>query len=61
MEQCPAPTLPRQGNFSQVLFHNVEKFYVPGADVMCCYSLTEKFIPRRRDWIGIFEVSEAKD
>ncbi|XP_034362890.2 calcium-binding and coiled-coil domain-containing protein 2 isoform X2 [Arvicanthis niloticus] len=56
MEQHPTPSLPEHGNFSQVLFNNVEKFYVPGGDVMCCYTLTENFIPRRKDWIGIFKV-----
>ncbi|XP_052051871.1 calcium-binding and coiled-coil domain-containing protein 2 [Apodemus sylvaticus] len=56
MEQCPVPTLLEHGSSSQVLFHNVDKYYVPGEDVMCCYTLTEKFIPRRRDWIGIFKV-----
>ncbi|XP_028610824.1 calcium-binding and coiled-coil domain-containing protein 2 [Grammomys surdaster] len=56
MEQHPIPTLLEHGNFSRVLFNNVEKFYVPGGDVMCCYTLTENFIPRRKDWIGIFKV-----
>jgi hypothetical protein len=57
MDQCPIPTLLEHGNFSQVLFNNVEKFYAPRGDIMCYYTLTEKFIPRRKDWIGIFKVS----
>lgn len=44
-------------HFSQIIFNNVEKFYVPGGDVMCYYTLTQHFIPRRKDWIGIFRVS----
>ncbi|XP_019494340.1 PREDICTED: calcium-binding and coiled-coil domain-containing protein 2 isoform X4 [Hipposideros armiger] len=43
-------------HFSQVIFNNVEKFYVPGGDVTCYYTLTDHFIPRRKDWIGIFRV-----
>uniref|UniRef100_A0A673UVS1 Calcium-binding and coiled-coil domain-containing protein 2 n=1 Tax=Suricata suricatta TaxID=37032 RepID=A0A673UVS1_SURSU len=42
--------------FSQVIFNSVEKFYVPGGDVTCYYTLTQEFIPRRKDWIGIFRV-----
>uniref|UniRef100_A0ABK0LRL3 Calcium-binding and coiled-coil domain-containing protein 2 n=1 Tax=Rattus norvegicus TaxID=10116 RepID=A0ABK0LRL3_RAT len=45
----------RHSNFSQVLFNNVEKFYIPG-DVVCCYTLTEKFVPRPKDWVGVFKV-----
>lgn len=44
-------------HFSQVIFNSVEKFYVPGGDVTCYYTLTQHFIPRRKDWIGIFRVS----
>lgn len=44
-------------HFSQVVFNSVEKFYVPGGDVTCYYTLTEHFTPRRKDWIGIFRVS----
>ncbi|KAF0875163.1 CACO2 protein, partial [Crocuta crocuta] len=44
-------------HFSQVIFNSVEKFYVPGGDVTCYYTLTQQFIPRRKDWIGIFRVS----
>nr|KAF6455054.1 calcium binding and coiled-coil domain 2 [Rousettus aegyptiacus] len=40
----------------QVIFNSVEKFYVPGGDVTCYYTLTQHFIPRRKDWIGIFRV-----
>ncbi|XP_023099275.2 calcium-binding and coiled-coil domain-containing protein 2 isoform X3 [Felis catus] len=43
-------------HFSQVIFNSVEKFYVPGGDVTCYYTLTQQFIPRRKDWIGIFRV-----
>uniref|UniRef100_M3ZCD0 Calcium-binding and coiled-coil domain-containing protein 2 n=1 Tax=Nomascus leucogenys TaxID=61853 RepID=M3ZCD0_NOMLE len=41
-------------HFSQVIFNSVEKFYIPGGDVTCHYTLTQHFIPRRKDWIGIF-------
>lgn len=44
-------------HFSQVIFNSVEKFYVPGGDVTCYYTLTQHFLPRRKDWIGIFRVS----
>lgn len=44
-------------HFSQVIFNSVEKFYVPGGDITCYYTLTQHFIPRRKDWIGIFRVS----
>ncbi|XP_061247469.1 calcium-binding and coiled-coil domain-containing protein 2 isoform X3 [Bos javanicus] len=43
-------------HFSQVIFNSVEKFYVPGGDITCYYTLTQHFIPRRKDWIGIFRV-----
>uniref|UniRef100_A0A2I3GVM6 Calcium-binding and coiled-coil domain-containing protein 2 n=1 Tax=Nomascus leucogenys TaxID=61853 RepID=A0A2I3GVM6_NOMLE len=43
-------------HFSQVIFNSVEKFYIPGGDVTCHYTLTQHFIPRRKDWIGIFRV-----
>nr|XP_044601892.1 calcium-binding and coiled-coil domain-containing protein 2 [Equus asinus] len=43
-------------HFSQVIFNSVEKFYVPGGDVTCYYTLTQHFLPRRKDWIGIFRV-----
>uniref|UniRef100_A0A8C8UIG8 Calcium-binding and coiled-coil domain-containing protein 2 n=1 Tax=Peromyscus maniculatus bairdii TaxID=230844 RepID=A0A8C8UIG8_PERMB len=46
-------------SFSQVVFNSVEKFYVPGGDVTCYYTFTQQFIPRRKDWIGIFKVSEV--
>ncbi|XP_055476428.1 calcium-binding and coiled-coil domain-containing protein 2 isoform X2 [Psammomys obesus] len=42
--------------FSQVHFNSVEKFYVPGGDVMCYYVFTPQFTPHRKDWIGIFKV-----
>lgn len=44
-------------HFSQVIFNSVEKFYIPGGDITCYYTLTQHFIPRRKDWIGIFRVS----
>ncbi|KAM9598201.1 calcium-binding and coiled-coil domain-containing protein 2 isoform 1-T2 [Trichechus inunguis] len=43
-------------HFAQVIFNSVEKFYVPGGDITCYYTLTKHFIPRRKDWIGIFRV-----
>ncbi|NXC11477.1 CACO2 protein, partial [Orthonyx spaldingii] len=42
--------------FSQVVFTDVEKFYVPGTDVTCHYSLTPGITPRGKDWVGIFQV-----
>ncbi|PKU32856.1 calcium-binding and coiled-coil domain-containing protein 2 [Limosa lapponica baueri] len=39
-------------HFSQVVFNNVEKFYVPGGDITCYYSLTQNIIPRGKDWVG---------
>nr|XP_045015523.1 calcium-binding and coiled-coil domain-containing protein 2 [Jaculus jaculus]XP_045015524.1 calcium-binding and coiled-coil domain-containing protein 2 [Jaculus jaculus] len=47
---------PDHCNFSQVVFNDVEKFYVPGGDIICNYTFTQHFIPRRKDWIGIFRV-----
>nr|XP_005890416.1 PREDICTED: calcium-binding and coiled-coil domain-containing protein 2 isoform X1 [Bos mutus] len=44
-------------HFSQVIFNSVEKFYIPGGDITCYYTLTQHFIPRRKDWIGIFRCS----
>ncbi|NWX09562.1 CACO2 protein, partial [Caloenas nicobarica] len=43
-------------HFSQVVFNNVEKFYVPGGDVTCQYTLTQNMVPRGKDWVGIFRV-----
>ncbi|NXN23361.1 CACO2 protein, partial [Nycticryphes semicollaris] len=43
-------------HFSQVVFNNVEKFYVPGGDLTCYYTLTQNIIPHRKDWVGIFRV-----
>ncbi|KAK4808796.1 hypothetical protein QYF61_027281 [Mycteria americana] len=43
-------------HFSQVVFNNVEKFYVPGGDVTCYYTLTQNISPRGKDWVGIFRV-----
>ncbi|XP_035203605.1 calcium-binding and coiled-coil domain-containing protein 2 [Oxyura jamaicensis] len=43
-------------HFSQVIFNNVEKFYVPGGDVICYYTLTHNIVPRGKDWVGIFRV-----
>ncbi|NWR38208.1 CACO2 protein, partial [Tachuris rubrigastra] len=43
-------------HFSQVVFNNVEKFYVPGADVTCCYTLTQNITAHGKDWVGIFRV-----
>uniref|UniRef100_A0A8D0EAC2 Calcium-binding and coiled-coil domain-containing protein 2 n=1 Tax=Salvator merianae TaxID=96440 RepID=A0A8D0EAC2_SALMN len=43
-------------HFSQVVFTDVEKVYVPGADITCHYTLSEHITPRRKDWVGIFKV-----
>ncbi|XP_025059562.1 calcium-binding and coiled-coil domain-containing protein 2 isoform X2 [Alligator sinensis] len=43
-------------HFSQVIFTNVEKYYMPGGDVICYYTLTKNITPRRKDWVGIFRV-----
>ncbi|KAM9368939.1 calcium-binding and coiled-coil domain-containing protein 2 isoform 3-T3 [Phaethornis superciliosus] len=43
-------------HFSQVVFNNVEKFYVPGGDITCYYTLTQNILPRGKDWVGIFRV-----
>ncbi|NXK14525.1 CACO2 protein, partial [Herpetotheres cachinnans] len=43
-------------HFSQVVFNDVEKFYVPGGDITCYYTLTQNIVPRRKDWVGIFRV-----
>ncbi|NWT06260.1 CACO2 protein, partial [Mionectes macconnelli] len=43
-------------HFSQVLFNGVEKFYVPGTDVTCCYTLSQNITARGKDWVGIFRV-----
>nr|XP_056720604.1 calcium-binding and coiled-coil domain-containing protein 2 [Euleptes europaea] len=43
-------------HFSQVIFTNVEKFYIPGVDITCHYNLSEYITPRRKDWVGIFKV-----
>ncbi|XP_009865345.1 PREDICTED: calcium-binding and coiled-coil domain-containing protein 2 [Apaloderma vittatum] len=43
-------------HFSQVVFNNVEKFYVPGGDIICYYTLTQNIVPRGKDWVGIFRV-----
>ncbi|XP_066483003.1 calcium-binding and coiled-coil domain-containing protein 2 [Tiliqua scincoides] len=43
-------------HFSQVVFTDLEKFYVPGADITCHYSLSEHITPRTKDWVGIFRV-----
>lgn len=45
-------------HFSQVIFNNVDKFYVPGGDITCYYTLTQNIVPRGKDWVGIFRVSE---
>ncbi|XP_039189043.1 calcium-binding and coiled-coil domain-containing protein 2 isoform X2 [Crotalus tigris] len=43
-------------HFSQIVFANIEKFYVPGTDITCCYNLSQYFTPRKKDWVGIFRV-----
>lgn len=47
-------------HFSQVVFNNVEKFYAPGGDVTCQYTLTQNMAPRGKDWVGIFRVSGSQ-
>uniref|UniRef100_A0A2K6DLG8 Calcium-binding and coiled-coil domain-containing protein 2 n=1 Tax=Macaca nemestrina TaxID=9545 RepID=A0A2K6DLG8_MACNE len=47
-------------HFSQVIFNSVEKFYIPGGDVTCRYTFTQNFIPRQKDWIGIFRVNKLE-
>uniref|UniRef100_A0A8C6XI76 Calcium-binding and coiled-coil domain-containing protein 2 n=1 Tax=Naja naja TaxID=35670 RepID=A0A8C6XI76_NAJNA len=42
--------------FCQVIFGNIEKFYVPGTDITCYYNLSRYFMPRKKDWVGIFRV-----
>ncbi|XP_026525528.1 calcium-binding and coiled-coil domain-containing protein 2 [Notechis scutatus] len=42
--------------FCQVIFANIEKFYVPGTDITCYYNLSRYFMPRKKDWVGIFRV-----
>ncbi|XP_034271410.1 calcium-binding and coiled-coil domain-containing protein 2 isoform X2 [Pantherophis guttatus] len=43
-------------HFSQVIFANIKKFYVPGTDVTCYYNISQYFIPSKKDWVGIFKV-----
>ncbi|XP_054657667.1 calcium-binding and coiled-coil domain-containing protein 2 isoform X1 [Grus americana] len=43
-------------HFSQVVFNNVEKSYIPGGDITCYYTLTQNIVPRGKDWVGIFRV-----
>ncbi|XP_074080304.1 calcium-binding and coiled-coil domain-containing protein 2 isoform X1 [Macrotis lagotis] len=43
-------------HFSQIVFNNMEKFYIPGGDIICHYTFSQHFIPRRKDWVGIFRV-----
>lgn len=43
-------------HFSQVVFTDLEKFYVPGADITCHYNLSQHIAPRTKDWVGIFRV-----
>ncbi|KAL1786639.1 calcium-binding and coiled-coil domain-containing protein 2 isoform X1 [Sigmodon hispidus] len=52
----PSAVLLEQNSFSQVVFNNVEKFYIPGKDVTCYYTFTQQLIPRPKDWIDIFKV-----
>ncbi|XP_061446561.1 calcium-binding and coiled-coil domain-containing protein 2 [Rhineura floridana] len=42
--------------FNQVIFTNIEKYYVPGADITCHYNLSQHITPRKKDWVGIFRV-----
>ncbi|KAJ6658174.1 hypothetical protein lerEdw1_001441 [Lerista edwardsae] len=43
-------------HFSQVVFTNLAKFFVPGVDVTCHYNLSQHITPRTKDWVGIFRV-----
>ncbi|NXO60120.1 CACO2 protein, partial [Aramus guarauna] len=43
-------------HFSQVIFNNVEKSYIPGGDITCYYTLTQNIVPHGKDWVGIFPV-----
>uniref|UniRef100_A0A6I8PM93 Calcium-binding and coiled-coil domain-containing protein 2 n=1 Tax=Ornithorhynchus anatinus TaxID=9258 RepID=A0A6I8PM93_ORNAN len=55
-EPPASAVLQDQCHFTQIIFTNVEKRYVPGRDVTCRYTLTLNFVPRRKDWVGIFRV-----
>nr|XP_061807294.1 calcium-binding and coiled-coil domain-containing protein 2-like [Nerophis lumbriciformis] len=49
--------------FSQVAFRDVPHSYLPATSISCCYTLAAHFLPRPRDWVGIFKVgwSTTKD
>ncbi|CAI5790138.1 UBZ1-type domain-containing protein [Podarcis lilfordi] len=42
--------------FNQVIFTDIDKYYVPGADITCHYNISRHITPRRKDWVGIFRV-----
>ncbi|XP_062383028.1 calcium-binding and coiled-coil domain-containing protein 2 isoform X2 [Sardina pilchardus] len=42
--------------FSQVVFVDVPRSYLPNTTVTCCYTLTAGLQPNPRDWIGVFKV-----
>ncbi|XP_034990663.2 calcium-binding and coiled-coil domain-containing protein 2 isoform X2 [Zootoca vivipara] len=42
--------------FNQVIFTDIDKYYVPGADITCRYNISRHITPRRKDWVGIFRV-----
>lgn len=42
--------------FSQVVFVDVPRSYLPNSNVTCCYTLTAGLQPNPRDWIGVFKV-----
>lgn len=60
MEESPEE-LPGSSHFSQVVFLDVQKSYVPGTDVTCRYSLSPGIVPRPKDWVGIFRVGKSRE
>lgn len=55
MEESPEELL-SSSHFSQVVFLDVQKFYMPRTDVTCHYSLSPGIVPHSKDWVGIFRV-----
>ncbi|XP_013917485.1 PREDICTED: calcium-binding and coiled-coil domain-containing protein 2 isoform X1 [Thamnophis sirtalis] len=56
LEEPPTSAVMLETHFSQVVFANVEKFYVPGTDITCFYNISQFFMPHKKDWVGIFRV-----
>lgn len=44
-------------NFSKVIFPNIQKTYLPKADIKCNFLKRENFQSGPKDWVGIFKVS----